>query len=76
MIVFGGSLCTTGGAAQDGLGGRRAEPGVLPEGKQIAERYHIRVQDALTVTMAMFGRLGLETNLEKTKALVCTPGYI
>ena len=41
---------------------------------RIAGRYHIWVQDALTMTVAIFGRVGLETNLEKTKALVCTPG--
>ena len=34
------------------------------------------VQDALTITLAMFWRMGLETNLEKTKAMVCTTGFI
>ena len=34
------------------------------------------MQDALMVTVTMFRRVGLETNLEKTKALVCTPRYI
>ena len=40
----------------------------------IQVREQIRVQDALTVTLVMFRRVGLEINLEKTKALVCTPG--
>ena len=43
---------------------------------RIAGRYHIWVQDALTETVEMFRRVGIDTNLEKTKALVCTPRYI
>ena len=43
---------------------------------RIAVRNHIRVQDDLMVTMAMFKRVGIDTNTEKTKSLVCTPGYI
>ena len=42
----------------------------------IARRYHEWVQDALTVTVAMFYFMGLEMNLDKTKAMVCTPGII
>ena len=42
----------------------------------ISGRDHIWVQYALTVSLAMFQRMGLETNLEKTQSLVCTPGYI
>ena len=42
---------------------------------RIAGQDHIWVQDALTVTVAMFKRVGLETNLEKMKSMVCTPGY-
>ena len=42
----------------------------------ISGRDHIWVQDSLTVSVAMFRRMGLETNLDKTKAIVCTPGYI
>ena len=30
----------------------------------------------MTVTVSMLLRVGIETNLEKTKSLVCTPGYI
>ena len=37
---------------------------------------HEWVQDALSITVAMFCRMGLETNLENTKAMVCTPGFV
>ena len=40
---------------------------------KIVGRDHIWVQDALTATVAMFSRVGLDTDLEETKALVCTP---
>ena len=43
---------------------------------RIAGRDHKWVQVALTVTVVMFQRMGLEMNLEKTKAIVCTPGFI
>ena len=39
---------------------------------RIAWRDHEWVQDALTVIVAMFRRIGLGDNLEKTKAVVCT----
>ena len=42
----------------------------------IGGRDHIWVQDALTVSIEMFQQMGLETNLEKTKSLVCTHRYI
>ena len=42
----------------------------------IAGKEHIWVQDALTLTVEMLLRVGLNTNLEKTKALVCNPGYM
>ena len=42
--------------------------------KKISERDHIWVQDALTVSVAMFQWMGLETNLDKNKSLLCTPG--
>ena len=37
---------------------------------------HERVQDALTVTVTMFHRMGLDTNPDKTKAVVCMPRFI
>ena len=43
---------------------------------RIGGRDHIWVQDNLAVSVEMFQRMGLETNLEKTKDLVCNPGYI
>ena len=43
---------------------------------RIGGRYQIWFQDALTVSVAMFQLMVLETNMEKTKYLVCTPGYI
>ena len=39
-------------------------------------RDHEWVHGALAVTVAMFCRMGLEDNLEKTKAMVCKPGFI
>ena len=33
------------------------------------------VQDAFTVTVAIFCRMGLDANLKKTKMIVCTPGF-
>ena len=43
---------------------------------RILGRDHIWLQDALTVTVEMFRRVGLDTNLESMRALVCIPGYI
>ena len=34
------------------------------------------MQDTLKVVVVIFRRLGIDTNLEKTKALVCIPRYI
>ena len=42
----------------------------------IAGRDHKWVQDSLLVTVAMFRRMGLEINLEKSKTMVFMPGYI
>ena len=44
------------------------------DGGRISGREQIWVQDNLTISVVMFRRMGLEKNLEKTKALVCTPG--
>ena len=43
---------------------------------RIGGRDHIWVQDALTISLEMFQRMGLETEMKKTNAPVCTPGYI
>ena len=42
--------------------------------RRISGRDHIWVQDALTVSVVMFQWMVLETNLDKNKSLVCTPG--
>ena len=44
--------------------------------ERIVVRHHERVQDALTVTIAMFWRMGIDTNLDKTKEMVCTSKFI
>ena len=43
---------------------------------RIAGWDHEWFQDSLSVTVAMFWRMVLETNLNKSKTMVCTPGYI
>ena len=45
-------------------------------GGKIAGRDHLWVQDAISVMVAIFRRMGLETNLENTKTMVCTPWFI
>ena len=42
----------------------------------IEGRDHEWVQDTLEVTVAMFCKMGLDVNLKKTKAMVCTPDLI
>ena len=37
---------------------------------------HKWVQYALPVTVVILQRITLETNLKKSKTMVCTPGYI
>ena len=44
--------------------------------KRIAGRYQEWVQDALTVTVAMFRRMGIYDYLKNTKAMVFTPEFI
>ena len=44
--------------------------------RRISVRDHKWVQDALLVTVDMFHRMGLEVNLDKTKLMICTPGFI
>ena len=43
---------------------------------RIAGRYHEWVKDVLMVMVVMFRRMGLDSNLKKTKAIVCTPRFI
>ena len=43
---------------------------------RILGRSHKWLQDALMFTVALFCRMGMETNLEKSKAMVCMPALI
>ena len=43
---------------------------------QIAGRNPIWVQSTVSATLRIFKRLGLQTNLGKAKAMVCTLGFI
>ena len=43
---------------------------------RISGRDHEWVQDALTVTLAILCRMGIDANLNKTKAMICMPGFI
>ena len=43
---------------------------------RIAGRDHIWVQYAVALTVAIFRRVGIKTNLEKTKSMVFTPSFI
>ena len=43
---------------------------------RIAGRYHEWVKDTLKLTVAMFCRLVIETNLNNTKAMFCMPSFI
>ena len=43
---------------------------------RIAGQYHKWVEDELTVTVAVFHRMGLNTNLEKTKSIVFTACFV
>ena len=43
---------------------------------RIAGMYHEGEQDALVVEVGMFCRIGIDTNLEKTNAMVCTHMFI
>ena len=43
---------------------------------RIAGRDHKWVQDILTVNVEMLLRVGLDTNLDNTKSMVCMPGFI
>ena len=64
--------------ARNGMGWAAGERNLIfyADGERISGRDHIWVQDALAVPVVMFQRVGLETNLKNTKALVYTPGYI
>ena len=61
-----------------GMGWAEGERNLIfyADDRRIGGTDHIWIQDALMVSVLMFRRVVLETNLEKKKALVCTPVYI
>ena len=64
--------------AQNGMGWAVGERNLVfyADGRRIGGRYHEWVQDALTVMIDIFQRMGMEMNLGKTKAMVCIPMFI
>ena len=64
--------------ARHGMGWEAGERNLTfyVDNRRIVGRDHTWVQEALVVSVAMLQHMGLETNLEKTKDLVCTSGYI
>ena len=72
--VLGAELAEVCGPheVQHGLGWETGEQNLVFRVDDVwtAERGHIWMQDTLTVTVAMFKRVVLETNLENTKLMV------
>ena len=64
--------------AQNGLVWAAGEQNLIfyADNGRILGREHMWVQDALSLAVAMFHRMELETNLEKTNNMVWTPGFI
>ena len=64
--------------AQHGLVWEAGERNIIfyANNGRIAGRDYVWVQDALSVTVAMFRRMGLEKNLENNKTIVFTPGFV
>ena len=64
--------------AHRGLGWAEGERNLLfyEDDGRITGRYPYWVHNTLGVTVEMFGRVGLDRKLEKTKAIICTPGFI
>ena len=64
--------------AWHGMGWKSGKHNLLfnAEDWSISGRYHIWEQDALKVSVEMLRRMRLEMNLNKTKSLVCSHGYI
>ena len=63
---------------QHGLGWAVGERNMIfyADDNRISRRDHDWVQDALVVTVTMFRRVGLDTNLENTNYMVCVPCFI
>ena len=64
--------------SQHGLGWAAGERNtiVYADDGRIAGQDHEWVQDALSVTVAMFCKMGLKKTLEKTRDMVCMPCFI
>ena len=64
--------------AQHGFGWSAGEHNIClyADGRRIAGRDLIWVQTVLTTMVRMFERVGLQTNLNNTKAMMSTPGLI
>ena len=64
--------------AQHGFGWSAGEHKICfyADNGRIAGQYLIWVQAALTTIVRMFERVGFQTNLNKTKAMMCTTGFI
>ena len=63
---------------QHGLGWAAGERNLVfyADDGRISGRDYQWVHYALALMVAMFCRIGLETNLKKIKSMVCTPGFI
>jgi len=72
------SLTVDDGSEHDGLGLMVKERLVLffVDDGLIAARNHEWLQMAIAKLSELFERVGLRTNIQKTKAMTCTPGYI
>ena len=64
--------------AQHGFGWSVGEHNICfyTDGGRISGQDPIWVQSVLTTMVRMFEIVGLQTNLDKTKAMICTPGFI
>ena len=64
--------------AQNGLGWTYGKINLLlyADYGRIAGRDHKWVQDALTVMVAMLFSMGIKTNIDTAKSMVCTPSFI
>ena len=64
--------------AQYGMGWATGEINLVlyVDERRISVQDHEWVQDALTVIVDMFRRMGLEANIEKIKVMLSTPGFI
>ena len=66
----------TGGKTWHGKAAGEINLVFYADDRSIAGRYREWVHGALAVTVAILFRMGLEANLKKNKAMVCTPRFI